>query len=95
METAKGVPISALQKAIACGMNKINVDTDIRLAATGAIRKFFVDEPKAFDPREYNSVARAAIAAEVKKRMEAFGTVGQRDNVPNWGLAEMKKHYNS
>jgi fructose-bisphosphate aldolase class II len=40
METAKGVPISALQKAIACGMNKINVDTDIRLAATGAIRKF-------------------------------------------------------
>jgi fructose-bisphosphate aldolase class II len=95
METAKGVPISALQKAIACGMNKINVDTDIRLAATGAIRKFFVDEPKAFDPREYNSVARAAIAAEVKKRMEAFGTVGQRDNVPNWGLAEMKKQYNS
>ncbi len=95
MATAQGVPISALQKAIACGMNKINVDTDIRLAATGAIRKFFVDEPKAFDPREYNTVARAAIAAEVKKRMEAFGTAGQSDNVPNWGLAEMKKQYNS
>ncbi|HBR27806.1 MAG TPA: fructose-1,6-bisphosphate aldolase [Firmicutes bacterium] len=95
MATAQGVPISALQKAIACGMNKINVDTDIRLAATGAIRKFFVDEPKAFDPREYNTVARAAIAAEVKKRMEAFGTAGQSDKVPNWGLAEMKKQYNS
>ena len=45
METAKGVPIPALQKAIACGMNKINVDTDSRLAATGAIRKFFVEHP--------------------------------------------------
>ena len=76
METAKGVPLTALQKAIVCGINKINVDTDIRLAATGAIRQFFVENPKAFDPREYNTVARKAIAAEVKKRMEVFGTAG-------------------
>ncbi len=95
METAKGVPITALQKAIACGINKINVDTDIRLAATGAIRKFLAENPKAFDPRQYNTVAREAIAAEVKKRMEAFGMAGHRDEVPNWGLAEMKKQYNS
>jgi fructose-bisphosphate aldolase class II len=95
METAKGVPLTALQKAIVCGINKINVDTDIRLAATGAIRQFFVENPKAFDPREYNTVARKAIAAEVKKRMEVFGTAGHRDEVPNWGLAEMKKQYNS
>lgn len=93
MPDAKGVPIEALQKAIACGINKINVDTDIRLAATGAIRKFFVENPRAFDPREYNKVAREAIAAEVKKRMEAFGTAGHSAEVPNWGLEEMKKQY--
>ena len=95
LEAAKGVPIPALQKAIACGMNKINVDTDTRLAATGAIRKFFVENPAAFDPREYNSKAREAIAAEVKKRIEAFGAAGRAADVPNWGLEEMKKRYRS
>ncbi|HHT05777.1 MAG TPA: ketose-bisphosphate aldolase [Hydrogenispora sp.] len=95
METAKGVPIPALQKAIACGMNKINVDTDSRLAATGAIRKFFVEHPSAFDPREYNTKAREAIAAEVQRKIEAFGSAGRAADVPNWGLEEMKKRYNS
>ena len=95
MEAAKGVPIPALQKAIACGINKINVDTDTRLAATGAIRKFMVEHPAAFDPREYNTKAREAIAAEVKKRIEAFGAAGHAADVPNWGLEEMKKRYKS
>ncbi len=93
MEKAKGVPLKALQKAVSLGINKINVDTDIRLAATAAVRQFLTENPEAFDPRAYLKASRAAIAAEVKKRMETFGTTGQNDSVPNWGLAEMKKKY--
>ncbi len=93
MEQAQGVPIEALQKAITFGMNKINVDTDIRLAATAAVRKLLVEKPSAFDPREYLKMSRQAIANEVRKRMEAFGSTNQIDAVPNWGLEEMKKKY--
>ncbi|NLY89600.1 MAG: ketose-bisphosphate aldolase [Firmicutes bacterium] len=93
MEAAKGVPLEALKKAITLGINKINVDTDIRLAATGAVRKFLAENPEAFDPRAYLKASRAAIAAEIKKRMEAFGTAGQTAAVPQWGLEEMKEFY--
>jgi fructose-bisphosphate aldolase class II len=93
MESAKGVPLEALQKAIQFGINKINVDTDIRLAATGAVRKFLAENPSDFDPRSYLKASRAAIAEEIKKRMEAFGTAGQAAAVPQWGLAEMKEFY--
>ena len=92
MEAAKGVPLEALQKAIQFGINKINVDTDIRLAATGAVRKFLAENPSDFDPRSYLKASRAAIAEEIKKRMEVFGTAGQAAAVP-WGLAEMKELY--
>ena len=93
MEAAKGVPLEALKKAIQYGINKINVDTDIRLAATGAVRKFLAENPEAFDPRAYLKASRAAIADEIKKRMEAFGTAGQAAAVPQWGLEEMKTSY--
>ncbi|BAS26345.1 ketose-bisphosphate aldolase [Limnochorda pilosa] len=93
MEAARGVPLDALEKAVARGINKINVDTDIRLAATGAVRKFLAENPQEFDPRAYLKAARAAIAAEIKKRMEAFGTAGRAPEVPPWGLAEMKAAY--
>lgn len=95
MEAARGVPLDALQKAISFGINKINVDTDIRLAATGAVRKFLAENPSEFDPRAYLKASRAAIAAEIQKRMEAFGTAGKAGEVPPWGLAEMKAAYAS
>ena len=69
------------------------MDTDIRLAATAAVRKLLKDEPQAFDPRDYLKASRAAIAKEVAERMRLFGTVGQASSVPNWGLEEMKKNY--
>lgn len=93
MEHAQGVPLEALKKAIGFGINKINVDTDIRLAATAAVRKYLVDHPEKFDPRDYLKAARQAIADEIKKRMEAFGTAGHAADVPNWGLEEMKARY--
>lgn len=93
MEAARGVPLEALKKAITFGINKINVDTDVRLAATGAVRKFLAENPEAFDPRAYLKASRAAIAAEIQQRMEAFGTAGRAAEVPQWGLDEMKAVY--
>jgi fructose-bisphosphate aldolase class II len=56
-----GVPIESIQQAIQRGVRKINVDTDGRLAMTGAIRKFFVENPSEFDPRSYFGAARQAV----------------------------------
>jgi fructose-bisphosphate aldolase class II len=93
MEHAAGMPLEALQKGIQYGMNKINVDTDIRLAATAATRKFLVENPSKFDQRDYAGAAREAVAQEIMVRMKAFHTAGHAKDVPNWGLEEMKAKY--
>lgn len=93
MEHAAGMPLETLQKAITYGINKINVDTDIRLAATAATRKFLAENPSKFDQRDYAGAAREAIAQEIIKRMNAFNTAGHIKDVPNWGLEEMKQRY--
>lgn len=93
MEHAAGMPLDALQKATTFGMNKINVDTDIRLAATAATRKFLAENPGKFDQRDYAGAAREAVAQEIMKRMKAFNTAGHINDVPNWGLEEMKQKY--
>jgi fructose-bisphosphate aldolase class II len=71
---ARGVPFAVLSKMVECGINKINVDTDIQLAATAAIRRFFVENPSQINPRDYLGAARRAIGAEIKQRMEIFGS---------------------
>ena len=93
MTHATGVPLESLEKAISYGMNKINVDTDIRLAATAATRKYLAENPTKFDQRDYAGAAREAVAQEIMKRMKAFKTGGHIKDVPNWGLEEMKKKY--
>ena len=93
MEHAAGVPLDTLVKMIDCGINKINVDTDIRLAATAATRKFLAENPSKFDQRDYAGAAREAIAQEIMVRMKAFRTAGHIQDVPNWGLEEMKAKY--
>jgi fructose-bisphosphate aldolase class II len=93
LEAAAGMPLEALQKGIQYGMNKINVDTDIRLAATAATRKFLAENPTKFDQREYAGVAREAVAQEIMIRMKAFGTAGHIQDVPNWNLEYMKAKY--
>ncbi len=71
-----GVPVEEIQRGIKHGVRKINVDTDNRLAITGAIRKVFVETPEKFDPRDYLKPARAAMKQVCIDRMVAFGQAG-------------------
>ncbi len=68
-----GVPVEEIQKGIQHGVRKINVDTDTRLAVTAAIRKFFIEHPEKFDPREYLAEGRTANKVMIAARMIAFG----------------------
>ena len=71
-----GVPIEEIQRGIKHGVRKINVDTDNRLAITGAIRKVFCETPDKFDPRDYLKPARTAMKQVCVDRMVAFGQAG-------------------
>lgn len=75
-----GVPIEEIQLGIKNGVRKINVDTDIRLAMTGAIRKVLAEEPEKFDPRDYLKVARTAAKEMIAKRMRDFGQAGRAED---------------
>jgi fructose-bisphosphate aldolase class II len=72
-----GVPVEEIQRGIKHGVRKINVDTDNRLAITGAIRKVFAESPEKFDPRDYLKPARDAMKKVCVARMTAFGQAGQ------------------
>ena len=73
---SKGVPVEEIQRGIQHGVRKINVDTDNRLAITGAIRKVMMSSPEKFDPRDYLKPARAAMKQVCIDRMTAFGQAG-------------------
>jgi fructose-bisphosphate aldolase class II len=73
-----GVPVEEIQLGIKNGVRKINVDTDSRLAITGAIRKFLAENPEEFDPRSYLTPARDAMKEIIRSRMLSFGKVGNR-----------------
>lgn len=72
-----GVPVEEIQRGIKSGVRKINVDTDNRLAITGAIRKVLAESPEKFDPRDYLKPAREAMKQVCIDRMVAFGQAGQ------------------
>jgi fructose-bisphosphate aldolase, class II len=88
-----GVPVEEIQKGIKHGVRKVNVDTDNRLAITGAIRKVFAENPEQFDPRKYMGPARDAMKEVCKARMIAFGQAGQAGNVPIKTCKEMIDYY--
>ncbi|MDA0658362.1 MAG: fructose-bisphosphate aldolase class II [Planctomycetota bacterium] len=71
-----GVPVAEIQRGIQHGVRKINVDTDNRLAITGAIREIFAKHPEKFDPRDYMKPARDAMKKVCMARMVAFGQAG-------------------
>lgn len=71
-----GVPVEEIQRGIQHGVRKINVDTDNRLAITGAIRKVLMENPEKFDPRDYLKPARAAMKQVCVDRMTSFGQAG-------------------
>ncbi|MFH0964617.1 MAG: ketose-bisphosphate aldolase [Planctomycetota bacterium] len=93
LKRTMGVPVSALQEAIRLGVSKINVDTDIRLAFTGAIRKVLAEEPEAFDQRKYLGPARDAVTKIIAQRMRDFGTAGHAGDYKCMTLEEMKRKY--
>src|SRR4051794_22928046 len=76
-----GVPVEEIQLGIKNGVRKINVDTDLRLAITGAIRKVFAETPDKFDPRDYLKPAREAMQAVCKERMIQFGQAGNAGKI--------------
>ncbi len=88
-----GVPVEEIQKGIKNGVRKVNVDTDNRLAITGAIRKVFSDSPEKFDPRDYLKPAREAMKKVCVERMEAFGQAGMASKIKCISLEEMAKRY--
>jgi len=88
-----GVPVEEIQKGIQAGVRKINVDTDNRLAMTGAVRKFFVDHPAEFDLRGWMKEARTAMQKVCEERMKQFGQAGHASKVPIVTLEQMAKDY--
>ena len=88
-----GVPVEEIQRGIKSGVRKINIDTDIRLAMTGAMRKVFAEQPGEFDPRKAFIEARKAARGIVKARFEAFGCAGQAGRLKPVALEAMVKRY--
>ena len=87
------MPVEEIQQGIRHGVRKINVDTDLRLAITGAIRKVFAESPEEFDPRAYLKPARAAMQAVVAERMQQFGQAGHARDYEPKPLDEMQRLY--
>jgi fructose-bisphosphate aldolase class II len=88
-----GVPVEEIQLGIKNGVRKINVDTDNRLAITGAIRKVLWESPEKFDPRDYNKPAREAMQKVVALRMTQFGQAGHAGDYSPVSIAEQAKGY--
>ncbi|RLA21415.1 MAG: fructose-bisphosphate aldolase class II [Gammaproteobacteria bacterium] len=90
-----GVPVEEIQVGIKNGVRKINIDTDLRMASTGAIRKFLIENPKEFDPRKYLAVARDAMKGICLERFEAFGTSGNASKITPLSLENIFQQYES
>jgi fructose-bisphosphate aldolase class II len=88
-----GVPVEEIREGIRHGVRKVNIDTDIRLAMTGAMRRVMGKKPEEFDPRAFLKEARTAAAEICKARFEAFGCAGQADRIRPIPLADMAKRY--
>lgn len=88
-----GVPVSEIQEGIKHGVRKINIDTDLRMASTGAIRQYMAENPKEFDPRKYLGETVKAMREICKDRYIAFGTAGNADKIKVISLEKMFKRY--
>lgn len=88
-----GVPVEEIQEGIKHGVRKVNIDTDLRLASTGAIRRFMGENTAEFDPRKYLKVATAAMSEICVARYEAFGTAGNASKIKVMDLETMFGRY--
>jgi len=93
MKETFGVPVEEIQEAIKHGVRKINIDTDIRLAMTGAVRKFMAENPDKFDAREWLKPAREAAKQICKERYIQFGCEGQAGKIKGQSLQVVAQKY--
>ncbi len=93
MKETYGVPVSEIQEGIKHGVRKINIDTDIRLAMTGAVRQFLAQNPDKFDAREWLKPAREAAMSICKQRYLEFGCEGQAPKIKPVGLGDVARQY--
>ena len=93
MKETYGVPVQEIQEAIKYGVRKINIDTDIRLAMTGAVRQFLAQNPDKFDAREWLKPAREAAKTICKQRYLEFGCEGQGGKIKGATLSVMASRY--
>ncbi|MFT5521202.1 MAG: fructose-bisphosphate aldolase class II [Enterobacterales bacterium] len=90
-----GVPVEEIQEGIRNGVRKVNIDTDLRMAATGAVRKFLSQNPSVFDPRKYLQASTKAMYDICKARYEAFNTAGNASKIKPISLEAMTALYSS
>ena len=90
-----GVPVEQVVEGIKHGVRKINIDTDLRLASTGAIRRFLAENPAEFDPRKYFNESLVAMRDICIARYEAFGCAGHASQLKPLSLAEMQERYSA
>lgn len=88
-----GVPVEEIQEGIKNGVRKVNIDTDLRMASTGSVRKHLADNPSNFDPRKFLKESTAAMKGICKARFEAFGCAGHADKIKVKSLEEMTGYY--
>jgi len=93
MKETYGVPVAEIQEAIKYGVRKINIDTDIRLAMTAAIRRYLHENPSKFDPRDYLKPATAAAKAICEQRYQEFGCEGQAAKLKPRALSVVAAQY--
>ena len=94
MKPTWGVPVAEIQRGIKHGVRKINIDTDNRMAMTGAIRKVMAEDPSEFDPRKYLKPAMEAMQKLVTLRLQEFNTAGQASKIKKvLPVSEMAKRY--
>jgi len=88
-----GVPVEAIVEGIRSGVRKVNIDTDLRLAMTGAMRRLAAEKKSEFDPRKFFKAARDAASDICKARFEAFGTAGQAARIKPLPLETLARRY--
>lgn len=89
-----GVPVEEIQEGIKHGVRKVNIDTDLRLASTGAVRRFLAENKSEFDPRKFLTPTIDAMKGIVTARLNAFGTAGQISNIKKvYSLEQMAERY--
>jgi fructose-bisphosphate aldolase class II len=90
-----GVPVEEIAEGIKNGVRKVNIDTDLRMASTGAVRRFLQENPSVFDPRKFLKEATKGMMEICKARYETFGSAGMASKITATSLDTMSKRYAS